>query len=223
MQAAAGRTVTQHTRHVVLLGDSIFDNRAYTHGAPDVVTHLRGLLPPGWRATLCAVDGATTGGLAAQLGRVPADASHLVISVGGNDALQNSDLLSLRVSSSAQALEQFAARLTIFQTAYRSALTRALSLGLPTAVCTVYNGALEPDRATAARLGLALFNDVILRTAIDMRVDALELRSICTEPADYANPIEPSDQGGLKIARAVAHLVGALPSQIGPARVWGLC
>ena len=35
--------------HIALLGDSIFDNNAYTGGAPDVVTHLRGILPPGWR------------------------------------------------------------------------------------------------------------------------------------------------------------------------------
>jgi hypothetical protein len=93
-----------------------------------------------------------------------------------------------------------------------------------TAVCTVYNGALEPERATVARVGLALFNDVILRTAIDLRLDALELRSICTEPGDYANPIEPSDQGGLKIARAISRLLGAADSTAAPpARVWGGC
>ena len=38
--------------HVVLLGDSIFDNAAYTNGGPDVVTQLRELLPAGWHATL---------------------------------------------------------------------------------------------------------------------------------------------------------------------------
>jgi hypothetical protein len=47
-------------RHVVLLGDSIFDNKAYTSGGPDVVTQLQGILPSGWRATLGAIDGATT-------------------------------------------------------------------------------------------------------------------------------------------------------------------
>jgi hypothetical protein len=209
--------------HVVLLGDSIFDNYAYTHGAPDVVTHLRRVLPAGWDATLCAVDGATTASLAAQLESVPTDASHLVIAVGGNDALQNSDLLSLRVSSSAQALEVFADRIASFERAYRIAITQAIALGRYTAVCTVYNGALEPERATAARIGLALFNDAILRTAIDLRIDALELRSICTEAADYANPIEPSGQGGLKIARAIGYLVGAVNTGVAPARVWGQC
>jgi hypothetical protein len=207
--------------HVVLLGDSIFDNSAYTQGAPDVVTHLRRVLPVVWRATLCAVDGAMIASMADQLESVPSDASHLVIAIGGNDALQNSDLLSLQVNSSRQALEIFADRIGRFESAYRSAISQATALGRYTAVCTVYNGALEPERATVARIGLALFNDVILRTAIDLRLDALELRSICTDAADYANPIEPSSQGGLKIARAVAHLVGAVQGGAVPARVWG--
>jgi hypothetical protein len=209
--------------HVVLLGDSIFDNSAYTRGQPDVVTHLRRLLPPTWRATLCAVDGTTTRRLAAQLGCVPPDASHVVIAIGGNDALENTDLLSLPVTSSADALMTFADRLAAFERAYRQAVTRAIALGRQTAVCTIYNGALEPERATIARIGLSLFNDVILRTAVDLRLDAVELRSICTESADYANPIEPSGAGGLKIARTIAHLLGLMPDGAPPARVFGPC
>jgi hypothetical protein len=206
--------------HVVLLGDSIFDNAAYTRGRPDVVTHLRGLLPQEWQATLRAVDGATTGRLPSQLAGVPADASHLVVAIGGNDALQNSDLLSTRVRSSAEALALFADRLQAFEGAYGSALDAVLQRRLPTVVCTIYNGALEPDQAAIARVGLMTFNDVILRTAFDRRVDVIELRAICTEPGDYANPIEPSDTGGRKIAEVIARAIGAVPSQGPPARVW---
>jgi hypothetical protein len=208
--------------HLVLLGDSIFDNAAYTRGAPDVLTQLRSLLPQGWRATLCAVDGAATGGLAAQLTCVPRDASHLVIAIGGNDALQNSDLLSMPVTSSAQALEAFADRLTAFEGSYRRAIGEAMALQRPIVVCTIYNGALEAERARIARVGIALFNDVILRTATALGLDTVELRAVCNEPADYANAIEPSARGGLKIARAIARAVGA--ADIGsaqPARVWG--
>src|SRR3712207_8799829 len=43
--------------HVVLLGDSIFDNGVYVSGGPDVVRQLRDELPPGWQATLRAIDG----------------------------------------------------------------------------------------------------------------------------------------------------------------------
>jgi hypothetical protein len=184
--------ITGRRNHIVLLGDSIFDNGAYTNGAPDVVTHLRRLLPYSWEATLCAVDGALTVGLAAQLGCVPVATTHLVISIGGNDALQNSDLLSLRVASSAHALQVFADRVAAFEQRYRSAIAHAMTLKRHTALCTIYNGAIEPERAAIARIGLALFNDAILRTAVDLGLDALELRSICTEPEDYASPIEPS-------------------------------
>jgi hypothetical protein len=196
--------------HIVLLGDSIFDNRAYTGGAPDVVAHLRTLVPGDWEATLAAVDGATTGRLRAQLDRVPPAATHLVVAIGGNDALQNSDLLSTRVRSSAETLGLFAERLEAFEASYGAAIDAVLALRRPTTVCTIYNGALPSDQAAAARVGLMMFNDVIIRAAAVRRLDVIELRTICTEPGDYANPIEPSDQGGRKIARAIARAVGAI-------------
>jgi hypothetical protein len=71
--------------HIALLGDSIFDNSSYTRGEPDVVTHLRALLPAGARATLLAVDGAITRSLTEQARGIPADATHLVVSICGND------------------------------------------------------------------------------------------------------------------------------------------
>src|SRR5215475_10817597 len=109
-------------QHIALLGDSIFDNSSYTDGAPDVIAHLRAGLPTGWRASLLAVDGSTTEDLAAQVARVPADVTHIVVSVGGNDALLNSDVLSLPVSSTAQALEIFRERASRFRSWYTSAL-----------------------------------------------------------------------------------------------------
>jgi hypothetical protein len=147
---------------------------------------------------------------AAQVGRIPGNASHAVVSIGGNDALQHSDLLSLSVRSSAEALGAFAERLETFEGAYRRAVDAVIAAGLPTTVCTVYNGALEPRQAVIARVGLAMFNDVILRTAFERRLDVVELRTICAAPEDYANPIEPSGEGGRKIARAIAQAVGAI-------------
>ena len=190
--------------HVVLLGDSIFDNSSYTRGEPDVVSHLRKVLPAHARATLCAVDGATTGTLSRQLTRVPPDATHLIVAIGGNDALQNTDLLETRVSSTAEALSLFADRVEAFEAAYRAALAPVLALRRPTVVCTIYNGNLEPPRARLARTALALFNDVIVRFGFEQDLPVIDLRIICCTPADYANPIEPSGQGGLNIARAIA-------------------
>jgi len=206
--------------HVALLGDSIFDNASYTSGEPDVVTHLNSVLPRGSTATLLAVDGATVSGIAAQVRRVPPQATHVGMSVGGNDALRNIDLLSLRVNSSAEALKVFAQRIAAFEHAYRAALLDVIALQRPLTVCTIYNGALEKDIATIARLALALFNDAILRAAVDKHIDVIELRAICTEPGDYANPIEPSGRGGRKIALAIAKAVGAIPSSRPASRLW---
>jgi len=64
----------------------------------------RELLPTGWRASLLAVDGATTEHVPPQLQRVPPDASHLVLSVGGNDALMNSAFLFTPADSTSQAI-----------------------------------------------------------------------------------------------------------------------
>ncbi len=175
-----------------------------------MVAHLRTILPAPWRASLYAVDGSTTADLDAQLPRVPSDATHLEISLRGNDALLNSDLLARPVSSTTEALTLFGDRLTQFESAYRAAITAALSLGRDTTTCTIYNGNLAPAQARVARIGLMLFNDVILRVAFEHRLSLIDLRLICNEPADYANPIEPSGRGGRKIAEAIARSVGAL-------------
>jgi hypothetical protein len=217
--AAPARVEPWTSNHVVLLGDSIFDNGSYINGAPDVVAHLRQLLPPSHRATLCAVDGATTAGIAAQLLQVPASATDLIVSIGGNDALQNMDLLSLQVASSGAALTTFADRLAAFERAYAGAIDLVLQRQLPTTVCTIYNGALDPSQARLARVGLRLFNDVILQVAFARRVNIIELRAVCTEREDYANPIEPSDRGGRKIAEAIARALGVLAARL-PSRVW---
>ena len=196
--------------HVVLLGDSIFDNGAYTNGDLDVVACLRAILPSSWKATLCAVDGSTASHLPSQLPDVPRDATHLVISMGGNDALLNGDLLTLPVASSAEVLTRFHDRIQWFEAEYRKSVRDALSLGRNTALCTIYNGNLPPEQAVPARIALMLFNDVIVRFAFERRLMLIDLRLICVEPADYANPIEPSTHGARKIARAIARCVGAL-------------
>ncbi|MBO0756677.1 MAG: SGNH/GDSL hydrolase family protein [Bradyrhizobiaceae bacterium] len=192
---------------IALLGDSIFDNSAYTGGEPDVVTHLRAMLPTGWQTSLLAVDGSVTTDLQVQLRRVQ-DESHIVISLGGNDALMNSDLLNVPVSSTAEALAMFGKRVDQFERSYRSAIHAALTLDRDTTLCTIYNGNLGEIQARLARIGLMMFNDVILRIAFERHLSVVDLRLVCTDPLDYANQIEPSGRGGRKIAAAIARALG---------------
>ena len=194
--------------HVVLLGDSIFDNAVYVAGAPDVVRQVRQRLPHGSKATLLAVDGSTTGDVRGQLERVPGDATHLVLSVGGNDALGRGDFLAAPARSTAEALSGLADIGDEFERRYLAVLAEVLARGLPTAICTIYYPRF-PDEALqrVAVAGLTVFNDCIVRAAVAHGIPLLDLRLICTEEGDYANPIEPSAQGGEKISRAIVELV----------------
>jgi hypothetical protein len=194
--------------HVALLGDSVLDNIAYTSGGPDVVTQLQDLLPPGWKGSLFAIDGAMVADLAEQLAGLPATITNLVVSIGGNDVLQNLDILRLLTKSSADALLSLGKRAQRFERGYKAAIDRVLRLGLPTTLCTIYNGNLSGQEGAAARVALMAFNDVILRMAFESQLPVIDLRLVCNEPADYANPIEPSSHGGEKIAVAIMRSLG---------------
>jgi hypothetical protein len=190
--------------HVVLLGDSIFDNAAYVGGSPDVVRQVREALPFNCDASLLALDGAVTRGVHDQLRRLPRDATHLAVSVGGNDALGASDLLGQSVADVAEALSLLENAQSRFARDYREMAQAVLAAGLPTAFCTIYDTPPSSPDQRIVRTALALFNDVITRTAFAARAALIDLRLICDEDEDYANPIEPSARGGAKIAAAIA-------------------
>ena len=190
--------------HVVLLGDSIFDNAAYTRGGPDVITQLRGLLPAGWRATLGAIDGATTEDFGRQIAALPRDVTHIIVSLGGNDALGHVDLLERRVRTSAEALVALAEAGERFEERYRRSVAAVVARDVPVTLCTIYNGNFpDADFQRLASTALAVFNDAILRVAFERALSVIDLRLVCNEASDYANPIEPSSHGGAKIAKAI--------------------
>ena len=194
--------------HVVLLGDSIFDNAAYVDGSPDVITHLNSILPQDWKATLLAVDGSISTDVIGQIRKIPETATHLIVSAGGNDGLSRADILQRPATSVAAAIEQLAAIRAEFQDKYRRMLNSLLALKKPLAVCTVYDPRFpDPSMQRLTTTALDIFNDWILREAITHGLPVIDLRLICTEPEDYANEIEPGTAGGRKIAEAILRLV----------------
>ena len=179
--------------HVVLLGDSIFDNRVYVAPEPDVSDQLRTRLGAGSAVTLLAVDGHVTADVSKrQLARMPKDATHLVISVGGNDALGRASILNDRAGSVAEAVGRLAEAQRTFAEDYARMIDSVLDLNIPTSVCTIYDANYPEPQRRLVVTALALFNDVIARAAFSRGVPLIDLRLICTEAADYANPIEPS-------------------------------
>ena len=191
--------------HIILLGDSVFDNFKYVQPEPDVLAHLREVLPAGWKASLRAVDGAVTNDVAGQLADLPADATHLVLSVGGNDLLACAgDMLRTPVAVSSEVFLLLARVIGVFESMYRRVVETCLKSGLPLVVCTIYNGNFaDQEFQTMARVAVAAFNDAILRLSLEKGFRAIDLRLVCALAEDYANPIEPSAIGGKKIAQAI--------------------
>jgi hypothetical protein len=70
--------------HLVLLGDSTFDNGFYVgKDNPAIIDQLSlKAKERGWKATSVAVDGHSISHISSQLTRIPEDATHLFISIG---------------------------------------------------------------------------------------------------------------------------------------------
>ena len=195
--------------HLVLLGDSIFDNRAYVGGGPAVIDQVRGIVPASWMVSLLAVDGDTSVQVSDQLVGLPSDCTHIVLSAGGNDAIGCLDMMGSTVSNVMGALGLLSKMLQVFDKNYSALITEVLALQKPLLVCTIYDSV--PGLVEPLRVALALFNDIILRQAIAYGVPVLDLRMICTDPEDYSveSPIEPSSHGGAKLVDRMVSVISS--------------
>lgn len=195
--------------HIILLGDSIFDNGSYVVTDQSVSDHLRHLLASADSTTqvsLLAVDGSYINDVSRQLSQVPKDATHLFVSIGGNDALSYATQLDLQAPSRSL-LGQVERLRNEFETEYRDLLKQLLSFNLPLTMCTIYDHCpmISEDMRLLLPTVLPVFNDCITRQVIAHGLPLIDLRVVCSDQEDYVSlfPIEPSEQGGLKIARRI--------------------
>jgi hypothetical protein len=188
------------SHNIVLLGDSVFDNSAYVPGQSCLTEQLRAIMGPDNEVLMLAVDGHFVIDVRGQLRRVPERATHLFVSAGGNDALSQYEMLFAECADSQELFEEWSRIQAGFRRDYRNMLEAVVSLNRHTAVCTVYDAV--PGVAPFAITALSLFNDVIVAEAVAAGVSIIDLRRVCTEAQDFSSisPIEPSWQGGAKIA-----------------------
>jgi hypothetical protein len=196
--------------HIALLGDSVIDNKAYDGLGPDVAQQLRMVAPKEWEVTRLARDGAVSSSVLGQLDGLPRDATHLVISAGGNDALGESSLLDTAAQSVGEVLMRLASIQDRFREGYARMLDAVQRRKLPTAICSVYDPRFpDPLRRRVSALALSVINDVITRETFSRQFTLIDLRVMFADDKDFANPIEPSVQGGMKLAWAIHHFVSA--------------
>jgi hypothetical protein len=160
-----------------------------------------------------ARDGAVMADLPLQLRQIPRSATHIAVSIGGNDAIGASGVIEEKATSVADALQKLAAIRDRFDRSYGSMIELLLERSVPVALCSIYEPRF-PDlaRRRAAATALAILNDVITRHVFSRRASLIDLRLVCDQDADFANPIEPSPSGGEKIARAIAMFARSDPA-----------
>ena len=147
--------------------------------------------------------------VAGQLDKVLDDSTHLFVSAGGNDALYEADILQMKVSASAEVFNELSDRASAFEDRYKMMLEAVLRLKKPTTICTIYYPRMEEwFTQKIAVSALSSFNDVIIRQAFLSGLLLIDLRFVCSENADYANAIEPSEAGGAKIAKTILQVAG---------------
>ena len=194
---------------VCLLGDSIIDNKVYVgRNELSVKEHLEAMSESMFNQI--AVDGHTTKDvLNFQLNQLPKISTHKVLSIGGNDLLQQISFLKNKDAlTTKEVMEQAVCKLAPIKKRYRTIVEKLSQENSKLLLCTVYEGNLTNDLfyrdiAFASQAMVSMLNDVIFSTAATFNVDVLELRNIFTTPEDYANPIEPSHIGGKKLASRI--------------------
>ncbi len=195
----------------VLLGDSIIDNKTYVqHGELSVLEHLEHLSNHEFQQL--AYDGHTTKNVISGQINSPmiSTSSHLVLSIGGNDLLNNIPFLSEgpleNINDAIAGVQQYIFKPLIkrFETIVEKLSSHRANLLL----CTIYEGDLgrsDEYRGVldSSKMMVSSFNDIVYKTAMKYKADVLELRHIFVSPEDYANPIEPSHSGGEKLAKEI--------------------
>ena len=211
-------------KHIVLLGDSIFDNGSYVgYNELDVPNQLKSLVNNDCRVTNLAVDGHVTSHIVTQLNNLPSDATHLFVSIGGNDALGHLSIINEPIPTVGDAFQKMYLIGETFQKTYSAMLDSVLTYKLPTAVCNIYyprffSNSLERvvsylgimvDGEKLQHMTMAaetIFNDIIMYETFKRNLPLIDLRVLCSEDEDFANPIEPSCIGGLKIANKIKEI-----------------
>ena len=200
---------------VVLFGDSIIDNKTYvSHGEFSVLEHLENI--SNYEYIQVAYDGHTTYDVQNKQLHLSTieKPSHIVLSVGGNDLLQNLSYLSngpiSNVNEAVTGIQQhiFEPLEQRFETIIEELSSQRANL----LICTVYEGDLGrtdefKDVLDSSKIMVSSFNDIVYKTAKKYNADVLELREIFISSDDYANPIEPSHIGGEKLAKSIVEWI----------------
>lgn len=191
-------------RHVVLLGDALLDAYSSIDKTPG---KFEDALLPGtrdqWKISVVSAAEVERAGPALVL---PEDATHAIIFIEGNHAIQESGLLHGRPDAYGQTLEQLSLAADEFERTLERLIHVAQAARLVIMVCSMFQPNYKnPVRQRTACAALAVFNDRVTKRAAEARLALIDLRLICNEPDDYDKPTQLSKSGLQKAANVIRY------------------
>ncbi|MBK5105270.1 MAG: hypothetical protein JJE42_13560 [Burkholderiales bacterium] len=191
-------------RHVVLLGDALLDAYGSIDKTPG---EFEDALLPGtrdqWKISVVSAAEIERAGPALVL---PGDATHAIIFIEGNHAIEQSGLLHGRHGAQEETLERLSLAADEFERNLERLIHAAKSARLVIMVCTMFQPDYkDPARQRAACAALAVFNDRVTKRAAAASVSLIDLRLICDEPGDYDKPTQLSKGGLQKAANIIRY------------------
>ena len=193
-------------RHVVILGDVLLEAYSSIDQTPG---EFEDALLPGtrdqWKVSFVSAAEVARAGAAAVL---PADATHAVIFIEGNHAIEQSGLLAADGLTGARTLELLSLAPDEFERTLGRLIHAAQSAKVANVVCTMYPPRYKAAlRQRIARAALAIFNDRVIQRAAAARVALADLGLICTEDEDYDLPTRLSKSGVQKLCNVIRYVL----------------
>lgn len=182
----------KETTYVVLMGDSIFDNKEYATSSVEM------LLKKKHKKTLIiAKDGATIKDISKQINQIPIyydkAKTKLIISVGGNDLL-NQYVYHKQDYKNLDA---------IFE-AYKSCIDKIKKLNYEVVLCNIYYPPYK--KIKPYHKFIKEWNERLYKYADKNKLEVLKIDDVLTQKAHFSNYIEPSTIGGKKIVNKITNL-----------------
>ena len=217
--AKPGAAIRPAISHLVVLGDGLADLVTLRGQGPARVESL--LLPQEsrpWKLTMLGAEEITRAG---DLFQLPDGASHVLISIEGIGAIEESGLLDNRPDTYKQALLLLSMAADEYERQAGMLIQVAKASRLPTVVCNMVPPRYEdPERQRAVCTALAVFNDRLVRRTFAARLPLVDLNLVCTDGADYADPIRLSKQGLRKASNVVLSALYAATRDPGRADIF---
>lgn len=199
--ATSGR---RRFRHVVLLGDTLLDAYRSIDKSPGKFEEA---ILPGthdqWKLSVVSAARIERAGASSVL---PRDATHAMIFIEGNHAIEQSGLLDAGPDAFGRTLEQLSVAADEFEATLNRLIHAAQAARLTIMVCTMFAPNYKnPARQRAAYAALAVFNDRVTKRAAEAKVALIDLRLTCNEPGDYDQPTLLSQAGVQKVANVIRY------------------